>query len=232
MKGKVNQLYQNFFIQFRLDFRDNMTQSDSSIKILTSQVQEDGKLRRVIEAYVEEGGRDLICITKFDGQQEIMVSSRIGQKLQKSPHLVHALVLLFGEETEETETKQTLASNKELHLPKLFAPFKDKRRGWHIGTVREQAILYLNCLGYGHGGKSLIDTKQKKAVKPDWFSGKLDFGQYEHPSKASLQSNEFLIEGILNFLTTMSSPIATFPPLLQRSPKNPKKRKFMLKMIQ
>ena len=114
-----------------------MAQSDSSIKILTSQVQEDGKLKRVIEAYVEEGGRDLICITKFDGQQEIMVSSRIGQKLQKSPHLVHpvhALVLLFGE-SEETETKQTFASNKELHLPKLFAPFKDKRRGWHIGTA-------------------------------------------------------------------------------------------------
>ena len=64
MKGKVNQLYQNFFIQFRLDFRDNMTQSDSSIKILTSQVQEDGKLKRVIEAYVEEGGRDLICIPR------------------------------------------------------------------------------------------------------------------------------------------------------------------------
>ena len=115
------------FIQFRLDFRDNMAQSDSSIKILTSQVQEDGKLKKVIEAYIEEGGRDLICITKFDGQQEIMVSSRIGQKLQKSPHLVHALVLLFGE-SEEPETKQTLASNKEPHLPKLFAPFKDKRR--------------------------------------------------------------------------------------------------------
>ena len=45
------------------------------------------------------------------------------------------------------------------------------------------------------------------------------------------QSNEFLIEGILNFLATMSSPIANFPPLLQRSPKNPeKKRKSMLKV--
>ena len=133
-------------------------------------------------------------------------------------------MLLFGE-CEETETKQTLASNKELHLLKLFAPFKDKSGGWHIGTVREQAILYLNCLGYGHGGKSLADTKSKKAEKPDCFSPKLDFGQYEHPSKASLQSNEFLIEGILNFLATMSSPIANFPPLLQRSPKNPKKKK-------
>ena len=225
MKGKVNQLYQNFFIQFRLDFRDNMTQSDSSIKILTSQVQEDGKLKRVIEAYVEEGGRDLICITKFDGQQEIMVSSRIGQKLQKSPNLVHALVLLFGEETEEPETKQTLASNKELHLPKLFAPFKDKRRGWHIGTVREQAILYLDCLGYGHGGKSLIDTKQKKAEKTDWFSAKLDFGQYEHPSKASLQSNEFLIEGILNFFGYNVLTHCNFPPIAAKKSKKSEKKK-------
>ena len=195
MKGKVNQLYQNFFIQFRLDFRDNMTQSDSSIKILTSQVQEDGKLKRVIEAYVEEGGRDLICITKFDGQQEIMVSSRIGQKLQKSPNLVHALVLLFGEETEEPETKQTLASNKELHLPKLFAPLKDKRRGWHIGTVREQAILYLDCLGYGHGGKSLIDTKQKKAEKLTGFQQNLTLVNMNTPLKLLFNPMSFSLRG-------------------------------------
>ena len=153
-----------------------------------------------------------------------MVSSRIGQKLQKSPHLVHALVLLFGE-SEEPETKQTLASNKELHLPKLFAPFKDKRRGWHIGTVREQAILYLNCLGYGHGGKSLIDTKQKKAVKPDWFSAKLDFGQYEHPSKASLQSNEFLIEGILNFFGFNVLTHCNFPPITAKKSKKSEEKK-------
>jgi len=154
-----------------------------------------------------------------------MFSSRIRQKLQKSPHLVHALVLLFGE-SEEPETKQTLASNKELHLPKLFAPFKDKRRGWHIGTVREQAILYLNCLGYGHGGKSLIDTKQKKAVKLDWFSAKLDFGQYEHPSKAFLQSNEFLIEGILNFFGFNVLTHCNFPPIsAKKSEKSEKKAK-------
>ena len=73
MKGKVNQRYQNFFIQFRLDFRDNMAQSDSTIKILTSQVQEDGKLKRAIEAYVEEGGRDLICITKFETEFDNLI---------------------------------------------------------------------------------------------------------------------------------------------------------------
>ena len=122
--------------------------------------------------------------------------------------------------------KQTLASNKELHLPKLFAPFKDKRRGWHIGTVREQAILYLNCLGYGHGGKSLIDTKQKKAVKLDWFSAKLDFGQYEHPSKASLQSNEFLIEGILNFFGFNVLTHCNFPPITAKKSKKSEKERL------
>ena len=127
-------------------------------------------------------------------------------------------MLLFGE-CEETETKQTLASNKELHLLKLFAPFKDKSGGWHIGTVREQAILYLDCLGYGHGGKSLIDTKQKKAEKTDWFSAKLDFGQYEHPSKASPQSNEFLIEGILNFFGYNVLTHCNFSPIAAKKSK-------------
>ena len=51
---------------------------------------------------------------------------------------------------------------------------------------------------YGHGHKSLIDTKFKKAEKPDWFSTKLTFGQYEHPSKEVVQKNEFLIEGIFD----------------------------------
>ena len=125
-----------------------------------------------------------------------MVSSRIGKKLEKKPELVDALLELFENSEEEELCEQTIVSNKEIHLPKLFAPFKDKSRGWRDQAVKEQATLYMNCLGYGHGGKSLIDTKLKKAEKPEWFSTKLTFGQYEHPSKEVVQKNEFLIEGI------------------------------------
>ena len=45
----------------------------------------------------------------------------------------------------------------------LFAPFKDKARGWTKETVSEQLTLYLNILGYGYGGdKSLVKTKNKE----------------------------------------------------------------------
>ena len=71
-------------------------------------------------------------------------------------------------------------------------------------------------LGYGHGGKTLIDTKNKTAEKPEWFPAKLEFGQYEHPSKASLQDNEFLIEGILNFFDFNVLTHCDFPPIVEK----------------
>ena len=199
-----------------------MTYADSAIrqklKTLTNHVQEDGKLRKTLEAYVESG-REIICVTKFNNQEEIMVSEGIAKNLEKKPHLVDALLELFESSNGVQISEQKLASNKQLHLPKLFAPYKDKRRGWNIHAVREQAILYLNCLGYGHGGKTLIDTKNKKADKPEWFPAKLEFGQYEHPSKASLQDNEFLIEGILNFFDFNVLTHCDFPPIVEKKAK-------------
>ena len=74
-------------------------------------------------------------------------------------------------------------------------------------------------LGYGHGGKTLIDTKNKTAEKLEWFPAKLEFGQYEHPSKASLQDNEFLIEGILNFFDFNVLTHCDFPPIVEKKAK-------------
>ena len=66
-----------------------MTYADSAIrqklKTLTNHVQEDGKLRKTLEAYVESG-RQIICVTKFNNQEEIMVSEGISKKIwRKSP---------------------------------------------------------------------------------------------------------------------------------------------------
>ena len=88
-----------------------------------------------------------------------------------------------------------------------------------VDGISMQAILYLNCLGYGHGGKTLVDTKNKKADKPEWFPAKLEFGQYEHPSKASLQDNEFLIEGILMFFDCNVLTHCNFPPIVEKKSK-------------
>ena len=82
-------------------------------------------------------------------------------------------------------------------LPHLFAPFKDKTRGWTKDNVSEQLTLYLNLLGYGIGGdKSLVKTKSKTASKPSWFPDSVDFDSYTHPSHAKLQENEDIIESL------------------------------------
>ena len=103
-----------------------------------------------------------------------MVSEGIAKNLEKKPHLVDALLELFESSNGVQISEQKLASNKQLHLPKLFAPYKDKRRGWNITAVREQAILYLNCLGYGHGGKTLIDTKKRQQKNLSGFQQNLN----------------------------------------------------------
>ena len=95
----------------------------------------------------------------------------------------------------------------------------DKSRGWMDSVVADQAKLYLNCLGYGHGGKSLVDTKIKKAEKPEWWPSKLTFGQYDHPSKESLQKNEFLIEGILTYFNYDVLSHCDSPPAIQKKSK-------------
>ena len=82
----------------------------------------------------------------------------------------------------------------------------------------------MNCLGYGHGGKSLIDTKFKKAEKPEWFSTKLTFGQYEHPSKEVVQKNEFLIEGILTYYGYDVLTYCNFPPMIEQKTTKPDKK--------
>ena len=61
--------------------------------------------------------------------------------------------------------------------------------------------------------------KKKTAEKPEWFPAKLEFGQYEHPSKASLQDNEFLIEGILNFFDFNVLTHCDFPPIVEKKAK-------------
>ena len=118
------------------------------LKKLHSQVLEDQKLKKTLTNYVEGGGRDFICVTKFNSKKEIMASGRIGKKLEENPYLVDALEDLFKEDdSEETGTLELVV---------------DKSRGWMDSVVADQAKLYLNCLGYGHGGKSLVVRRLRR----------------------------------------------------------------------
>ena len=91
---------------------------------------------------------------------------------------------------------------------------------------------FLHCLGYGHGGKSLVDTKIKKAEKPEWWPSKLTFGQYDHPSKESLQKNEFLIEGILTYFNYDVLSHCDSPPAIQKNQRRRRRTKITSKTCQ
>ena len=59
--------------------------------------------------------------------------------------------------------------NQDVHLPKMFAPFRDKKRGWNDQNVKEQLVLYFDILGYEHGRRCLINKEINRAEKLDLF---------------------------------------------------------------
>ena len=63
------------------------------------------------------------------------------------------------DEDQEYNANPIVSINQDVHLPKMFAPFRDKKRGWNDQNVKEQLVLYFNTLGYGYGEKCLINTK-------------------------------------------------------------------------
>ena len=61
--------------------------------------------------------------------------------------------------------------------------------------------------------------------QPEWWPSKLTFGQYDHPSKESLQKNEFLIEGILTYFNYDVLSHCDSPPAIQKKSKKKEKNK-------
>ena len=105
-------------------------------------------------------------VTTRNNKTTITANRKIFAKVQQNPHLLAALKELFAnlDNNEQDGDEQVLMTDEVNELPPLFCPFKDKTRGWNHNSVIEQAILYLNIVGYGKSGdKSLVDTKKKTA---------------------------------------------------------------------
>ena len=126
----------------------------------------DKKFSKVMDAYVEEDKRELFSVTLFNGKPNFFTSPRVAKLLEESPSVLETLTEIFEKKLELDENKveeRVMHKIGEPELPMLFAPFKDKARGWTKETVSEQLTLYLNILGYGYGGdKSLVKTKNKE----------------------------------------------------------------------
>ena len=171
------------------------------LKRQTAEVVADKRFSKVMDAYVEEDKRELFSVTLFNGKPNFFASPRVAKLLEESPSVLETLTEIFEKKLELDENKveeRVMHKIGEPELPMLFAPFKDKARGWTKETVSEQLTLYLNILGYGYGGdKSLTKTKNKESTKPSWFPPSVDFDGYSHPSHAKLSENEDILESLM-----------------------------------
>ena len=68
--------------------------------------------------------------------------------------------------------------------------------------------------------------------QPEWWPSKLTFGQYDHPSKESLQKNEFLIEGILTYFNYDVLSHCDSPPAIQKNQRRRRRTKITSKTCQ
>ena len=93
--------------------------------------------------------------------------------------------------------------------------------------VEQQALLYINILGYGNGGQNtLADSKRHKALKPNWFPSSVAFDgpdAYTNLTKASLEKNEDVIESILKYFKYDPRTHCEYPDILAKPGGKPKK---------
>ena len=93
--------------------------------------------------------------------------------------------------------------------------------------VEQQALLYINILGYGNGGQNtLADSKRHKALKPNWFPSSVAFDgpdAYTNLTKASLEKNEDVIESILKYFKYDPRTHCEYPDILAKPGGSPKK---------
>ena len=109
----------------------------------------DNIFKKSMRTYVSKGQRSLLAVTKFDGKVDIQGSKKVIAALKGHPELEYSLHKLFEvlnevldediedeELNDDYEVSSLYFLNTGTRLPKWFAPFKDKARGW---TVNEES---------------------------------------------------------------------------------------------
>ena len=227
MRPVCSYFHQNTQLEFDAHSTKMTKPVVEQLKKMTAEVVADKKFCKAMTSYVEEDKRNLLTVTVFDGKTTFSASPKIARIMEDHPDVLETLKEIFEKKLavqEDVLEKPDLKVVTDISLPFLFAPFKDKKRGWTKDNVSEQLILYLNILGYGIGGdKSLVKTKFKTATKPEWWPSSIDFDAYTHPSHAKLQDNEDIIESLFKHFDLDPMKHAKEGEIVQKQAKNPKK---------
>ena len=93
--------------------------------------------------------------------------------------------------------KSSLSVTLSCTLPDRSLTGRPRGAGPLPGTLN----VLLEGVGAPTGGsRSFVDTKHKKAEKPEFWPDSLSFEKYSYPAVASIKENEDLIESILDSL--------------------------------
>ena len=131
---------------------------------MNKEVVSDKKFCKAMSCYVEEDNRDLFTVTVFDGKSQFSASPRIAKIMEDHPNVLELLKGVFEKQLGAKEVvleKPELKVLGDTSMPPLFAPFKDKTRGWTMNNVSEQLTLYFNiCLKYPKQVRSGFEAEE------------------------------------------------------------------------
>ena len=135
-----------------------------AMKKMNKEVVSDKKLCKAMTCYVEEDKSDLFTVTVFDRKSQFSASPRIAKIMEDHPNVLELLKGVFEKQLGAKEVvleKPELKVLGDTSLPLLFAPFKDKTRGWTKDNVSEQLTLYFNiCLEYPKQVRSGFEAEE------------------------------------------------------------------------
>ena len=154
MRHFCSYFHQNTQLSFDTQGKKMTKPVVDQLKKMTAEVVSDKKFCKAMTSYVEEDKRDLLSVTVFDGKTQFSASPKIAKLMESHPDVLEVLKEIFEKNLVVEEgvlEKPELKIVADVSLPFLFAPFKDKTRGWTKDNVSEQLTLYLNILGYGIG---------------------------------------------------------------------------------
>lgn len=148
-------------------------------------------------SYVEKRNRLLTIHHVGDqivigGDQRTVARAAMNQTLIDAfKRLLEDLEVDDGEENQEYK----YSSTETIVIPPLFAQEGNKGQGWSSKNVEIYLVLLFNILGAGKGGPISLTNK---AMKPAWFSSKVDWKNFKSASHSTMVENVDLIKGIFS----------------------------------
>ena len=161
------------------------------------------KLKKVLQAFVERGGRAILVTEDPKPAGNILVNGSLqeSQELEKNDFVKNELGKMFRTEIVECSTCHRKCvctgqymSSSGVEIEKLPAKLGSKNFSAKMGAKVVSVIFE----GEGFGKNKKIKRSKDPGSKPLWFPNEVDWLSYKAPSYAKLSTNVQIIQAFFN----------------------------------